>query len=471
VLASLLRFRRHVSAAGFGLVIVLFLLPLATVSSCGEQVDVSGPEVGLTGVAAVVSGQLADPSVWPLVALVAIPLLALSGFLTQLVPGRTSAPVTFALSTIGAIIAVAAGALLALNADWHWRSAFYAMTASFLPPGLWSAGEIFQRRHLPIQLPTRPSRRSQLVRYLGAVAIVAIAGWLYYGSLTRPHESATNSSSQFSNDTWVWTGTQWRLQSPKQRPPGRDSAGLTFDEGRGQVVLFGGIDHRDTWTWDGSNWTERNLRSAPDSSVGAMVYDNQLKEVVFIDESAHLWAMSAFDWRPIATTGGPRTLAYTGAAGTAVYAGYDQAHAQLVVLTNSWHTNGSSVYETWTWNLAGWHRAATETDAFFAGPDPSGTANLIYDSDGGQLFSIGRSAMWTWNGAVWSRLGKPFVGAGAGAYDTHRHKLIYLLRTSPAATWLWDGSTWAPSDVAIRWTGQDIAIAYDSKREVVVVFG
>jgi hypothetical protein len=66
------------------------------------------------------------------------------------------------------------------------------------------------------------------------------------------------------NDTWVWNGSQWSqvagsgcTTSCAGSPPPRDVAGLAFDKGTNQLVLFGGgpgatLD--DTWAWNGGGW-------------------------------------------------------------------------------------------------------------------------------------------------------------------------------------------------------------------------
>ena len=43
---------------------------------------------------------------------------------------------------------------------------------------------------------------------------------------------------------------------------------MTYDEARGQVVLFGGTTNgtnrrSDTWGWDGTSWTQRKPATAP----------------------------------------------------------------------------------------------------------------------------------------------------------------------------------------------------------------
>jgi len=64
---------------------------------------------------------------------------------------------------------------------------------------------------------------------------------------------------QFFNDTWLWTGSRWEMQSPANRPEGRWKVMLASDYSRGTVLLFGGqgplvgptnVVYGDTWVWE-----------------------------------------------------------------------------------------------------------------------------------------------------------------------------------------------------------------------------
>jgi hypothetical protein len=64
-------------------------------------------------------------------------------------------------------------------------------------------------------------------------------------------------------DTWEWNGTTWTKLSPAASPPSRsDHGGISFDSGRGVIVLFGGNGANsglnDTWEWNGTSWVERS---------------------------------------------------------------------------------------------------------------------------------------------------------------------------------------------------------------------
>ena len=62
-------------------------------------------------------------------------------------------------------------------------------------------------------------------------------------------------------DTWVWNGTDWAVQTPAADPGPRQYVPMAWDPGGGDVVLFGGCcgAKGDTWTWDGTSWTIHDL--------------------------------------------------------------------------------------------------------------------------------------------------------------------------------------------------------------------
>lgn len=72
-------------------------------------------------------------------------------------------------------------------------------------------------------------------------------------------------------DTWTWNGSDWTQQHPANSPSARVDASLTYDAASGQLVLFGGTHTigfnpprlNDTWVWTGSNWRQQHPRTAP----------------------------------------------------------------------------------------------------------------------------------------------------------------------------------------------------------------
>jgi Galactose oxidase, central domain len=93
-------------------------------------------------------------------------------------------------------------------------------------------------------------------------------------------------------DMWIWDGATWIEQHPLHHPAGRQSFGMAYDEGRQQVILFGGqtsveVNPSETWAWDGQDWTKLLTFQTPPSemAVGAqLVYLPDLQTVSLFND-------------------------------------------------------------------------------------------------------------------------------------------------------------------------------------------
>ena len=55
---------------------------------------------------------------------------------------------------------------------------------------------------------------------------------------------------------WEWDGHRWTRRAMIGAPRVVDYA-IAYDAGRGELVLFGGVDQTTedrTWSWDGATW-------------------------------------------------------------------------------------------------------------------------------------------------------------------------------------------------------------------------
>lgn len=123
-----------------------------------------------------------------------------------------------------------------------------------------------------------------------------------------------------------------------------------------------------------------------------------------------------------------------------------------------------------------------------SGPAPSARdeAPMIYDSARGRTLMFGRGEgatleVWSWNGSEWSDItaaagGPEWRSGHAIAYDSRRDRVVlfggYSIAFQLSDTWEWDGSGWiekTPSSVPAARGGH--TMAYDSARGRVVLFG
>ncbi|HLH56535.1 MAG TPA: immunoglobulin domain-containing protein [Verrucomicrobiae bacterium] len=88
------------------------------------------------------------------------------------------------------------------------------------------------------------------------------------------------------NDTWEWDGLHWYFRTTNG-PPAQFDHHMAYDERRGVTVCYGGFGASAAviWEWDGSQWTSVPATNGPSTSysqdVGSMDYDPVLGQVFF----------------------------------------------------------------------------------------------------------------------------------------------------------------------------------------------
>lgn len=108
-------------------------------------------------------------------------------------------------------------------------------------------------------------------RYGASVAVDPRTNHLFlFGGLIVMTDG-TVQTQVYSNDTWEWDGTAWKAITTVSSPFARENAGLEFDPGRNELVLFGGYAGRylsDVWVFDGTNWRVRGQAPSPRRRAG-----------------------------------------------------------------------------------------------------------------------------------------------------------------------------------------------------------
>jgi PKD repeat protein len=233
------------------------------------------------------------------------------------------------------------------------------------------------------------------------------------------------------NDTWEWNGTNWIQRLPPVSPSARDGHAMAYDSARGVVVLFGGYSHNDTWEWDGTNWTQMSPAVNPPAR-----YDH--------------------------------AMAYDSARGVVVlFGGYDASGRRN---------------DTWEWDGTNWTQRSPAVS-----PSARYGHAMAYDSARGVVVLFGgyyRNDTWEWDGTTWTQKSPPVSpskrGGHAMAYDSARGVVVlfggycYIVPDYYARddTWEWNGTTWTGRSLAVRPSRRSgHAMAYDSARSVVVLFG
>jgi hypothetical protein len=206
----------------------------------------------------------------------------------------------------------------------------------------------------------------------------------------------------------------WMRLTPGIAPPPRSSAGMAYDAGTREVVLFGGYGPGllgDTWTWDGAAWTQRTPAHVPPPRTNQqMAYDQQSGQLLMFGGSAILsgqladtWVWNGSDWVQLQPSVSPPNR------DSAAFA-YDPATRQIVMfggIEKVYHPNGFAIRnDTWTWSGTTWtpqHPAVN--------PPATVGASMAYDPSIGRLVLFGGRGVagdtWTWDGSNWTKLASP----------------------------------------------------------------
>ncbi len=165
---------------------------------------------------------------------------------------------------------------------------------------------------------------------------------------------------------------------------------------------------------------------------------------------------------------------------------YDSSRRRIVMFGGE-HASGPFV-ETWEWDGTSWGRATSAATM----PNHRGGCAIAYDTARARIVLFGGyysyddsgrhylSDTWEWNGVDWVRAvtatSPPPRSFHAMAYDSTRERVVLFGGRGEAGaladTWEWDGSTWTERTATAGPSSRyGHAVAYDGARGRVVLFG
>ncbi len=298
-----------------------------------------------------------------------------------------------------------------------------------------------------------------------------------------------DATGAYLNETWAWDGTTWTLLTPANAPSARRNPAMTFDARSNTIVLFGGSDGstvtNDTWTWNGTNWTQVSAGGGPNDPparfVHGMTYDRIANTVymsggfdftTFFDDT---WEWTGTQWVQLTAPGlvgrGFHNMSYDLVRGVSLVFGgvtIDGSGVQFFSdlrwfdgnewsLRNDRSTPSARIYPVMA------HDSTRGNTVLFGGKNGSG---LLGDT-------------WVFNGETWTSLSPATSPAArersAAAFHRGSGKVVLFGGQNGAffsgETWLFDGSNWSMMGGPGPSPRRAHVMAYDSARDVVVLFG
>jgi cysteine-rich repeat protein len=282
-------------------------------------------------------------------------------------------------------------------------------------------------------------------------------------------------------DTWEWDGATWTQAAPTQGPGLRNLARSCFDPVSGRVLMIGGIDDfgdpvaNQLWSWDGTSWTIRAAATLPVGVPLAMAADPSRGRVVLL---THVSAGTTAEWEWDGTTWTQTAavLPELDREGTTLFYDHRLGRLGLYALIVSGRQL-AMMYRTATgWeSVPGPLHPPARDDAAMADDLRRGVAVLFGGRDAA---SNPLDDLWMWHGSHWVQhqpTGAAPTGryAHAMAYDLARGEVVVVGGRTTAGrtgeTWVFDGAAWRLAGTLPA--REDMAIAYDTRRQRVVGFG
>ena len=300
----------------------------------------------------------------------------------------------------------------------------------------------------PTRLESLPrlDRRGQLIAIsLVLVLLALVAGFTWLSVIAAGRHAAVSSSVVPAPALWVWNGHSYIEMERVGGGPASNQIDMAYDRGRGTLIAWdhgcvrivmgftGGCAERvdRTWAWDGRTWQSKAGSGPIEAGAGAMFFDGQPGEVVYINGAGAGWAWDGDGWKRISWRGAPAVAPPGSPAAAGFAAGYEEDHQLLVFAFAS---------RTWTFDGYAWsaHDSGIETGELEQG---GGLVN-----DGGGLLYVGRRSTWTWDGTRWTRHDLPRMARAGLTYDGTRVVGV----GEDASIWTWSGGSWSQAVVPIR---------------------
>lgn len=285
-------------------------------------------------------------------------------------------------------------------------------------------------------------------------------------------------------ETWEWDGLvgSWNPVVPCPRV----GLGIVFDEARAVTVMMGGADgsgyRQDIWELEDSVWMLRSpLAMSPPRSDFATTFDGVRATTLLFGGLKYIAGSNFYSSDTLGWDGSTLSmLATAGPAPRSESAMAFDRHRGVAVLFGG-HDDGGTFADTWEWSGIEWMLRST------SGPPPRYGHGMAYDSGRDVTVMFGGSYdgflgdTWEWNGVAWTHRdvsGPPSRSHAVMAFDEDRGVVVlfggYTVNVPPITatnTWEWNGESWTELAITSPEPRGGSAMAYDSVRNRLVLFG
>ncbi|MGH9365473.1 MAG: Kelch repeat-containing protein, partial [Thermoanaerobaculia bacterium] len=300
-----------------------------------------------------------------------------------------------------------------------------------------------------------------------------------------------------SNETWTYNGATWTRIAQSGLPAVRYLFGMAYQPLLDAVVLYGGQNFAtegnmtDTWHYLGGVWSKQSSAGSPTGSNGLqLAFDADGSRVVGFS-GAQITGLYTPDLHEYA--GNPLQWASTGPQLPDKRSGYGWAYAPLLggIVMFGGHACcilESSYYladDTWTLQGMNWMPRLPPSK-----PSPRNGMGMAFHEATGKVVLYGgteqpdapayrKADTWLYDGQAWQLLTQTSPPGPrfelSLAYDSARGRTV-LFGDGPALeglTWDFDGANWVgrPTSSQPDPNRCGMQIAYDSKRQIVTLFG
>jgi len=266
--------------------------------------------------------------------------------------------------------------------------------------------------------------------------------------------------------------TGWKELTPISHPPANGGGAISYNT-QSQTALFLGGFLSETWIWDNGNWIKATpANQPPPRAKFGMAYDDSRNRIVIFggtyDKTLFndTWEWDGTNWLKIESSHVPPARCCHAMA-------YDSVQKKILLYGGWSPQTNAFLNDLWLWDGSDWTEVKNQEM-----PLMSGHKMASYSSQIISTFTSGLGT-WIWDGMTWNNLNiesPPDRPDSALVYDTKRDVVILFGGKRNGVllndTWLFDGERWSELKLPLAPSPRDAHVMfYNPKRQSIILFG